>query len=92
MAKKKNITRKHKFKYSEPVSHLATPGQPSSTFTATSTSAAGAQFQQRDFSYVARDMRRLAIIAAALVSVEVILWYVLGHTPVGNSVYRMFNV
>jgi hypothetical protein len=98
MAKKKQ-GKKHKFKYSTP----AVPGQSGTVGVDLPKRAATARVQpgihartpvaasgpSRDFSYVGADLRRIGILAACLVALELVIWFVFGHTGVGNAVYQM---
>jgi hypothetical protein len=99
MAKKKNSPKKHRFKHVEaaPVSQLDNVRIDSGA-AAPATAPAG-QYRpaavmagQRDFSYVAQDIRRIAVMAGILVAVELAFYYVLVFTPVGAAIYRLVNV
>jgi hypothetical protein len=99
MAKKKNQTKKHKFKYTEPTSGMtaqetasapapvggsvAPKGRPQVAVTAAST---------RDFSYVYSDLRRIFLMAGSLVALELVLWYLFGHTGLGDAVLNAVKV
>lgn len=98
MAKKKSQSvRKHRFKHSEPSAvqasqthdqtMMATPPHKPVASRAVSTVESG-----RDFSYVTQDMRRVLALAAALVAVEVLGWYVMNHTGIGSTVYSWVKV
>jgi hypothetical protein len=106
MAKKKNQTKKHKFKYAQPDS-----GVSSHATAQVNESAAGQNQPQskvrmdraanngtlamsgvRDFSYVASDLRRVLLLAASLVALEVLLWLLFTHTGLGNAVYSLVRV
>ncbi|HVQ43557.1 MAG TPA: hypothetical protein VMT30_01155 [Candidatus Saccharimonadia bacterium] len=98
MAKKKNTAKKHKFK------HVEAAGATAVVATATESPAAmGASLQSsarsvapavstRDFSYVSSDLRRIGVMAVALVGVELVLYFVLVHTSVGASIYNLVKV
>jgi hypothetical protein len=80
MAKKKNQSKKHQFKYAQTPSESgitteATVAQPSSRPAAVATATASSQTSNRDFSYVASDLKRIAILAVCLVALEVGLAY-----------------
>lgn len=105
MAKKKNQSKKHRFKYAEPTSGLSASSgsnQPARTSQPQDTGAkaaalagagrTGVAAQTRDFSYVLVDLRRLSVLAVALVALELILWYLLSHTSLGSAVYRLLSV
>lgn len=98
MAKKKQ-GKKHKFKYATPV----VPGQAAvisgpSLITGQKSAVAGGRSMAahvvpgRDFSYVAVDLRKILIIAACLVALEFIIWFLFAHTGLGPSVYQMVQV
>jgi hypothetical protein len=97
MAKKKNQNRKHKFKYSEPTAQVGSSVSPTQSTPApvkqkqpVMAMAGGAQ--TRDFSYVAKDVKRITIIAAFLVLLELILWVVLGNSDFGKGIYSLIKV
>jgi hypothetical protein len=97
MAKKKYSGKKHRFKHAEPSSTVletrengaapasAAPNKPRVT-------GGGAAVAERDFSYVAGDLRRIAVMAAGFILLEVILWFVFGHTGLGDSIYHLVQV
>jgi len=103
MAKKKQA-KKHKFKYAGEVQTAdvvsstvvggikkaepaAAPWRAQSAALRTAAVSGG-----RDFSYVGQDARRIAVLAGSLVALEVVLWYLLAHTGVGNAVYTFVKV
>jgi hypothetical protein len=103
MAKKKYQSKKHKFKHatshdglmsstSEPEHKGSTTSEIKSSLRESRKSVAVFSSVSRDFGYVAVDLRRVATFAVALVAIELILWYVFGHTGVGPSVYKLVNV
>ncbi|HEY6736302.1 MAG TPA: hypothetical protein VI322_01145 [Candidatus Saccharimonadia bacterium] len=92
MAKKKNSNRKYKFKYSEPVQAGSVVGSTSKSATAVTATTADAVVAGHHYDYVKRDVRRLSVIAVMLVLTELVLWYLLGHTQLGQSVYGWFRV
>jgi hypothetical protein len=98
---KKNTTKKHKFKHVETgvgarAPELSTSGSASgdsirgSATRSPSTAVAGAG--GRDFSYVGSDLRRIAVMAGALVVLELVLYYVLVYTPAGTAIYSLVKV
>jgi branched-subunit amino acid ABC-type transport system permease component len=92
MAKKKQ-NKKHKFKYADPVGPTAgsvgaVPNRPGEL---KAPSARVVSTNQRDFSYVAVDMRRILILAASLVAVELVLYYLLGHTGWGDALNSLIR-
>jgi hypothetical protein len=103
MAKKKNQTKKHRFKYAQPdgvlglqpeVAHVreAAAGKSQALGKATVNGGGLALAGARDFSYVASDLRRIVVFACALVAVEAILWLLFSHTGLGNTVYSWVRV
>jgi len=99
MAKKKNQSKKHKFKYTDPAA--ATMADPASAGDATTAAAGSAPARARqavavgptrDFNYVGGDLRRILILAVALVGIELVLWFLFTHTGVGNQVYSLVKV
>jgi hypothetical protein len=97
MAKKKSISRKHKFKHVEAVplesrtdSGVAREGAPAVTATRPTGRSDGAVV--KDFGYVAQDLRRTLLLAGSLVALEIGLWYALTHTPLGSSVYSLVKI
>jgi hypothetical protein len=99
MAKKKHSNKKHRFKYAEPSTLAAqAPAVPSPAVNQAetqapkpATSVAQAGTVTRDFSYVRGDLRRIAVLGGSLIALELILWYLFGHTSVGPSVYNLFS-
>lgn len=97
MAKKKNPNRKHKFKYAEPVLPTAVVGSTARSATVAQASVGAglvgaANPTGQAYGYVARDVRRLGILALVLVLLELGLWYILGHTSAGQSVYSLIRL
>jgi hypothetical protein len=97
MAKKKNIGKKHRFKHAEPsaaildssesgkgVSEAAVASRPRPT--------GGVAVVERDFSYVPIDLRRIGMMAAGFLCLQLILWYMFGHTSIGNAIYNLVQV
>ena len=90
MAKKKNPSKKHKFKHVEqstPSAETATRPSSSPVFAATPRSAG----TERDFSYVMRDLRRIGFMAGFLIVLELVLAYLIGNTALGTAVYRLIQ-
>jgi len=99
MGKKKNLQKKHKFKHAEgqvgqAVGVAERPSQASAPTTAPAAgrSSAPTAVVGRDFSYVGKDLRRIAVMAVSLVALEFVLYYLLVHTSVGTTVYSFVNV
>ena len=99
MAKKKNQSKKHKFKYADPAVPGVAAAPISNNQTAPGTSGqsrpvrpAVASGPTRDLSYVAGDLRRILILAIVLVGLEFLLWFLFTHTGVGNQVYNLVRV
>jgi hypothetical protein len=95
MAKKKQ-TKKHKFKYAEPGTTVttleATTVTPGTQATTPSSKGRATAVVSRSNAYVGRDVRKVAILAAALIVVELILSYVFQHTSIGPSIYGQFHI
>ena len=98
---KKNTAKKHKFKHVESgagsrapetlAQGVAAPGTPR-TNTLKSQAAGAASVSTRDFSYVGGDLRRIGVMAAALVALELALYYVIVYTPAGAAIYNLVKV
>jgi hypothetical protein len=93
MAKKKNTSKKHRFKHAEqapaiqPTEQAAVQAQPKAV------AAAGkAAVAERDFSYVAQDLRRIALLGGALVLLQLLLAYLISNTGVGSAIYRLIQI
>jgi len=101
MSKKKNPAKKHKFKHvdtamvsaaaevSASANGAAGSAQASTLQTARAAVVAGTA---RDFSYVGQDLRRIGVMAGALVALEMVLYYVMVYTPVGATIYSLVKV
>jgi hypothetical protein len=100
MAKKKTQSKKHKFKYAEsggsvvgsPHTEAMVHDHTSEAVSPRPDRAASIVSAGRDFSYVGADLRRIMVMAAFLIALEVALWGLLGHTGLGNSVYQLVKV
>lgn len=101
MAKKKNNSKKHRFKNVEspPSPFGSTPAVDSQAKISTSETRARVvapklilAAPERDFSYVSGDLRRIGMMAVALIGVELILNYVLLHTALGTAIYQLVKV
>ncbi len=95
MAKKKNQSKKHRFKYTEAPTESATAvGTPADEAKAKTVSASvrPSQDSERDFSYVSRDLRRIAVLAVCLVLLEVGLAYMFNHTGLGSTVDNLIKL
>ena len=101
MAKKTKTSKKHRFKYAEPSVSAAAAAAPVVAAPAPASKvpaaaapalAEAATVAGRDFSYVGTDLRRVGVLAASLLALELVLWYLFGHTGVGNVVYNLFQV
>ena len=98
MAKKKQL-KKHKLKHGEqeqaiqPVqkeaaskARLQSPASvPARAMTGSGTTT------ERDFSYVGADLRKILILAACLISAELVLWILFSHTGMGTKVYQVIQ-
>jgi hypothetical protein len=93
MSKKKTNPKKHKFKHAE-----SAPSSPSMTpMAATSAKLAAPRLANavastRDFSYVAKDVRRIGFMVGGLIAIELVFYYLLVFTPIGAAVYQFVNV
>ena len=89
MAKKKT-TKKHNFKYAQPagVTLAGASNLNSSVKMQSQTVVAGGQ----NYQYVVADVKRVLVILALLVVVELSLWFVLSHTEAGRSIYGLLKV
>jgi hypothetical protein len=104
MAKKKNQGKKHKFKHtsamaSNSVSRTIISDQdiPNTEVSSRQTAPVRKTSLQattvgRDFSYVSNDLRRVMLFAVCLVGLELVLWFVFGHTAFGPAVYQSIKV
>jgi hypothetical protein len=88
MAKKKSsqATRKHQFKYAAPPATVA--GSSAKASFSTSTNAGN----ERDFSYVLVDLRRIALLGGGLVILQLVLWYIFNHTGLGPATYNLVKL
>lgn len=91
MAKKKNQTRKHKFKYAEPTQSMEHADVTEPAIAGVRSVRPGVDVS-RDFSYVAHDLKRIGITAVILILAEIILWFAMGNTGLGKSVYSLIAV
>ena len=95
MAKKKNNLKKHKFKHVDAsvvtavdaAGAKAAQGKGWPDMVVAKPASGVGTVSTRDFGYVAEDLRRIGAMAGALVGLELVLYYVLVHTPVGASIY-----
>ena len=95
MAKKKNQSNKHRFKYTESpsVPEVTVANGVAQPITKPSmVNVKDSQTDERDFSYVSRDLKRIAILAVALIVIEVSLAYVFNHTGLGVSVDNLIKL
>jgi hypothetical protein len=92
---KKSQGKKHKFKHVEASNAQAMPASSVGAPVPSRAQAGGTVSvtqPSRDFGYVLGDMRRIMALALALVALELALWYLLSHTGLGDTVYRMIQV
>ena len=89
MAKKKSskTNRKHQFKYAAPQTTSTVSGV-KAVVSASSANAA----DERNYSYVGVDLRRIAWLGGGLVLLQLALWYIFTHTGVGPSVYNLVQI
>jgi len=96
MAKKSKSQKKHQFKHGQ-VSAAAIEdagggaGTEKLAVNHGRANAAGGVVIDRDFGYVLRDVRKLSLLVAALVAVELVLWYLLSNTSL-SGIYGLFKV
>jgi hypothetical protein len=96
MAKKKNSSKKHKFKHAEQTPAVQATDQATAPVNApakaaTAVPAGRVAATQRDFTYVGQDLRRIGLLAGSLVLLELLLAYLVSNTGVGPAVYRLIQ-
>ena len=100
MGKKKSHKRQQ-FKYSsQTAASSATDSQTSGMDTTSSQKrqnspvnrASQAMAGVEDFGYVRRDLKGLLTLAVACVVLELVIWYVFGHTTLGTRAYSLFSI
>lgn len=42
--------------------------------------------------FVAADLRRVGVLLLSLVGLELVLWYLMGHTSLGTTIYNLIQV
>ena len=95
MAKKKYSSKKHRNRpladgaVHESASTVAEAPSPQSAPARPKTAATVAS---KDFSYVAQDLRRIGLMAVSLIALELVLWYLVSHTGLGDSVYNLIKL
>lgn len=99
MAKKKQF-KKHKLKHGEQSTGVieaeaqetpkanVKPKAPAVPAGVTKAVTGSGSVAERDFSYVGGDLRKILVLAVSLVAVELVLWFLFGHTGLGNAVYQ----
>lgn len=96
MTKKKNISKKHKFKHVESAELTQqiqdAPAGVMSPVKAVRPPSSASASSVRDFSYVGGDVRRIGALAVSLVVVELVMYYALAHTALGTAVYSLVKV
>lgn len=96
MAKKKNSHKKHTFKYATPAAGASALREPN-VAASSSTPVVSAPndiitTDGRNFSYVRRDLRRLAVFSGVLVAVEIALWLAVEQTSFGPGFYNLIKL
>lgn len=94
MAKKTKSAKKHRFKHVEPSSGGPAAGT-ATVKAATVASSAGpapAVAPAQEARFVAADLRRILILLLGLVGLELVLWYLLGHTSLDPALYDLIQV
>ena len=97
MAKKKKSQKKHQFKVSNPVTNSAiTPVVESNNSSLANnigvSSAKTFQYEIDNLDLIKSDIRKVLVLAASFAIFQVLLWFLFGHTGVGNSVYHLIKV
>lgn len=100
MAKKKSH-RKHQFKHTAPAAHVAEkptdlgpsikPAAAPKLNTLKGSSTLEAEFGP-GLSFVRHDLRKVGVLAAGFIAVELVLWYLLNHTGLGPAVYQLVKL
>ncbi len=97
MAKKKKF-KKHQFKQRNqadaPLAPAAMPSAEVAAVTSTSVpkSVAPVVVESADLAFVKRDLRKVAVLAAGFVALQLILWYLFRSTALGSHVYSLIKV
>jgi hypothetical protein len=99
MSKKKRSKSKKRHLQTSSTSTVATSSkavdsaaQPLAASAVKSTPAAPVAQLDSRAAYVGQDMRRIGIIAVFCIAIEIGLWYLLSHTFLGDSVYRLIKL
>jgi hypothetical protein len=97
MAKKSKSTKKHRFKHAQPAAEAAAATPAASATTTPARSAAPAatvvsSAPAQATRFVAVDLRRVGLMLVGLVGLELVLWYLMSHTSLGNSIYDLIRV
>jgi hypothetical protein len=101
MSKKKK-TKKRRLQAPAAAVH-GTPAAPSPGVTASSESASvatasidrskpSAEAVDPRVAYVGNDLRRIGIIGGLCILLELVLWYLLSHTNLGDAVYHLIKL
>jgi hypothetical protein len=96
MAKKKN-RKKHQFKHVRPEAASGTmataeaQAQPKPKPERTETSTASPKASS-ELSYVTSDMKRIVLIGSGFGLLQVLLWYLLATTELGDKVYSLIRL
>lgn len=97
MSSKKKHRKKHSFKHVAPqsaevsassvetISAIATAPKPAKAAAAVNQAA-------NDFSFVKRDLTKVAILAVVFISGQFGLWYLFNHTHLGPMVYSLIKL
>lgn len=95
MSKKKKSQKKHQFKYAEAKSATASPAQSSANLSAPTSSAAAKQtslgYQVANLELIKGDVRKVLVLAGSFVLLQLVLWFVFGHTSLGSGVYHLIK-
>lgn len=94
MAKKKK-RKKHQLKYAAPtksVTPKASALAGSAAKAAAVSSKKTSKTESSEFGYVKRDLRSVGILAAAFVTLMLLLWLGFEHTGLGTAVYQLIKL
>jgi hypothetical protein len=96
---KKKHGKKQQFKYAAPVgapASVVSSSQSTATPIASLSKAtlaspvAVARVEVPGLHLIRHDVRRVLVLAGSFVAIELMLWYLFGHTPLGPTIYKLF--
>ncbi len=93
MAKKKS-RKKHQFKHSAPVASSPTRAAEPAVVTREPAKSVPpvAAYEVENLSLIKQDVRKVAVLAAAFVALQAVLWFVFNYTSFGASVYHLIKL